>query len=301
MTPGTNHAPRRAFVPAPRVRRVDGSQDPNYARPVSAKILVVDDDKFMQRVIVAALTPHGYEVNTASDGAAALARALVHPPDLVVSDVMMPGMDGWALVRRVRSHRQLALVPFIFLSQLNSADDVLKGFRLGADDYLPKPFTAAELAERVATVLESRARLETEARSMLSAASESEPHQHTGMRGSLADIGVSSLLVLLELEKKGGILVLTRHSPHERCRLLLRDGRVFEAHVDTGPSLSRAEVVYHVLDWPRGSFEFHAVAAEMRDEIGSSTTGLLMEAARRADEHQDGGGTDPTDVLGDSL
>ena len=266
---------------------------------MSARILVVDDDAFTQRVIVAALRPHGYEVATASDGASALARALVHPPDLVISDVVMPGMDGWALVRRVRSHHQLAFVPFIFLSSLKSADDVLRGFRLGADDYLPKPFTAEALAERVATVLEGRARLESSARALLDPRKDSEPQ--TGMRGSLADIGVSSLLVLLELEKKGGILALTRNTPQERVRLLLRGGRVLEAHVDAGPPLRHAEVVYHALGWSRGSFEFHAVAAEMHDEIGSSTTGLLMEAARRADEQQREPGPDPTELPGDSL
>lgn len=261
---------------------------------MAAKILVVDDDTFTQRVILAALRPHGYEITTAPDGHTALARALVQRPDLVVSDIVMPGMDGWGLVRRVRSHPQLALVPFIFLSSLASADDVLRGFRLGADDYLPKPFRPEELAERVALVLGRRDELEAHASALL------HPPE-AGLRGSLADIGVSSLMVLLEMEKKGGILVLTRSDPHERVRLILHAGRVLEAHVDAGPPLQHAQAVYHALGWSRGSFEFRAVPVETRDKIGISTTGLLMEAARLADEREHHESPDPTEVIGDSL
>jgi CheY-like chemotaxis protein len=263
---------------------------------VPPKILVVEDDTFTQRVVLAALRPRGYDLSTAPDGATALARALVHPPDLVISDVVMPGMDGWSLVRRVRSHHRLALVPFIFLTSLASAEDVLRGFRLGADDYLSKPFLPGELLERVDLVLARRDELARQADRLLAA-----PPSDTGMHGSLGDIGASSLLVLLEMEKKGGILTLSRQDPPGRCRLLLREGRVLEAHVDEGPPLRHAEAVYHVLGWSRGHFEFHAVPVEMRDEIGLSTTGLLMEAARLADERQHREATDPTEVLGDGL
>ena len=76
-------------------------------------------------------------------------------------------MDGWALVRRVRWNPRLAFVPFIFLSALNSADDILRGFRLGADDYLPKPFTPDALIERVNHALQRRDRIEHSTRRQL--------------------------------------------------------------------------------------------------------------------------------------
>ncbi len=89
---------------------------------------------------------------------------------------------------------------------------------------------------------------------------------------------------MLDLEKKGGTLELTRGAPYERCRLLIRCGRVFQAYVDHGPPLTHAEVVYYLLGWSHGNFEFHPLSEDIDDEVDCSTTGLLMEAARRADE-----------------
>jgi CheY-like chemotaxis protein len=255
---------------------------------VAARILVVEDDTFVQTVISDILLAQGHEVHTATDGTTALAAAMIHPPDLVISDVMMPGMDGWALVRRVRSHPRLAFVPFIFLSSLNSLDDVLRGFRLGADDYLPKPFSPEALLERVAHALRWRSRIADDAHQLFDPDQLFDPHDGgdppTGIRGSLAVVGLSSLLVLLDLEKKGGTLELKRSAPQERCRLLIYEGRVFQAYIDLGPPLAHAEVIYYLLGWPHGSFEFHPSSDVVHDEIECSTTGLLMEAARRADE-----------------
>lgn len=265
---------------------------------MGAKILVVDDDAFAQTVIADVLTAHGHEVRTATDGTAALAAALLYPPDLVISDVMMPGMDGWALVRRVRSHPRLAFIPFIFLSALSSLDDVLRGFRLGADDYLPKPFAPEVLLERVAHALRWRRSVERDAHWLLAPHDAGAPT--TGIRGSLAVVGLSSLLVLLDLEKKSGTLALARSDPFERCRLLICEGRVFQAYIDVGPPLMHAEVVYYLLGWSFGGFEFHASSAVVRDEIDCSTTGLLMEAARRADEFEPPTSS-PADAPGDDL
>ncbi len=240
--------------------------------------------------MIATLTPLGHHVQVASNGAGALTKAIFAPPDLVISDVLMPGMDGWALVRRVRAHPRLAFVPFIFLSALSSADDILRGFRLGADDYLPKPFSPEVLIERVSTALERRQTLENRTRRLIA---QDEHESPAALRGSLAEVGLSSLLVLLELEKKSGALELSRPSPNERCRLLLCDGRIYSANVDVGPALlSGAEVVYFLLGWSSGSFEFNAGACAEVDTIGMSTTGLLLEAARRADEQGRGGGDD---------
>ncbi|MEZ4449835.1 MAG: response regulator [Nannocystaceae bacterium] len=245
---------------------------------MGAKILVVDDDVLIREVIFATLEPQGHQLDAASDGEAAIERAIEAPPDLVISDVMMPGMDGWALVRRVRAHPRLGFVPFIFLSALSTVDDVLKGFRLGADDYLPKPFTRDALIERVTHALERRQSLESAARDVLSPQADA-----AALRGSLAEVGLSSLLVLLEIDKKSGALDL-RGDRGEACRLHLRQGRVYQARFARGPRLLDAEAVYYLLSWSRGTFEFRAADGPLDDTIGTSTTGLLMEAARRADE-----------------
>lgn len=246
-----------------------------------AHILVVDDDPWLVKMICAALGEH-HEVASASDGIEALTRALARPPQLIVSDVMMPRMTGWELVKRVRSHSQLAFVPFIFLTSLSSEEDRLLGFRLGADEYLPKPVDLANLVERVDLVLGRLAKLEQAAREQVRRA---PPKGAQGLRGDLEQIGLSSLLVLLEMERKSGLLVVGRGDPAERVRLYLSEGKIVGAQADDG-SLRNAEAVFRVIGWPRGHFEFNAFPVEMRDEIERSTTGLLMEAAQRIDEAQ---------------
>jgi CheY-like chemotaxis protein len=256
-----------------------------------AKILLVDDDPWSLRIATSALSGLGYGLDTASDGATALAKALVSPPDLVISDVMMPGMSGWTLVCRVRSHRQLAFIPFIFLTSLDSRHDRLKGFRLGADDYLPKPFQPEELELRVASVLRRRDAIARRSREELQAAIPAS----RGFSGSLHDIGVASLLVLLELERKSGLLVLGRGQI--RARLFVRDGQIVAAFID-GLSLRGEEVVFEALRWPEGEFVYTSAPVDMVDEIQSTTTRLLLEAARRLDE---GGALEVDFADGDAL
>jgi CheY-like chemotaxis protein len=259
-------------------------------------ILVVDDDAITREFIVASLLPHGYEVTTASDGSSALAHAVHSRPDLVISDVMMPSMDGWAFVRRLRAHPRLAFVPFIFLSALSSAKDILKGFRLGADDYLPKPFSDADLLERVVEVQARCRRIERHTRGMIDKGSQGEPRaessalagqrtESSGLSGSLEEVGISSILVLLEIERMSGTLDI-QSSMGEQCQLALRNGQVVQARVESGPPLSGAEAVYYLLGWSSGSFVFARDTSTIEDSVRRSTSGLLMEAAQRADERE---------------
>src|SRR6185436_12712772 len=117
------------------------------------RILVVDDDAWILRMVTTVLEKRGYEIITAHDGEEGFKIALARVPDLVISDVMMPRMDGWTLVKALRSKPEFAFVPVIFLTALGTDEDRIKGFRLGADDYLPKPFRFEELDLRVANAL----------------------------------------------------------------------------------------------------------------------------------------------------
>jgi DNA-binding response OmpR family regulator len=242
------------------------------------RVLVVDDDPWMHRLIAAFLRDLPLEIDSASDGTIAMAKALTSRPDLIISDVMMPGMDGWSLVRKLRSHAELAFIPFIFLTSLSSTADVLRGFRLGADDFLSKPFKGPELSERVQAALKSRGAAEETARATI------DDRRGRGLQGTLKDVGLSSLLVLLEMERKTGLLVLTRSEPAERCRLFIREGRVVSASSDADRGLVHALAVYHALYWSDGTFSFTSVAVEMPDQVQMTTTHLLMEGAQRIDE-----------------
>lgn len=117
---------------------------------MTSKILVVDDDETLLRFLDEYMTREGYQVVTAERGAKGLRAMYDERPDLVILDVMMPGMDGWEVCARIR---ELADVPVIMLTAKTSEADKLRGFRLGVDDYVTKPFSLAELAARVRAVL----------------------------------------------------------------------------------------------------------------------------------------------------
>ena len=114
------------------------------------RILVVDDDANVAEVVERYLRLEGYVVETVGDGRTALDRALADPPDLVVLDLMLPGMDGLTVCRRLRA---LAPVPVIMLTARGDEADRVLGLELGADDYVSKPFSPKELVARVRAVL----------------------------------------------------------------------------------------------------------------------------------------------------
>ncbi|MBL0385584.1 response regulator transcription factor [Tumebacillus sp. ITR2] len=116
----------------------------------NATILVVDDERQMRALIRSALETEGREIIEAASGEEAL--SLVHRThfDLIILDIMMPGSDGWEVCSRVREHCN---VPILFLSARNETRDKVRGLRIGADDYLTKPFDLEELAARVHALL----------------------------------------------------------------------------------------------------------------------------------------------------
>jgi CheY-like chemotaxis protein len=114
-----------------------------------ALILVAEDDNGTQRLISTALRNQGHEVLSAPDGLSAWRLIEMRSPDLIVSDVNMPGMTGFALLQRLRAHSGLALTPFLLLTSLQERPDMRQGMLLGADDYLTKPLRPRELVEAV--------------------------------------------------------------------------------------------------------------------------------------------------------
>jgi len=113
-------------------------------------VLIVDDEKRIREVVEYALEKDGFRVSSAADGLLALAAVERDPPDLVVLDVMLPGLDGLSVCRKIRSLRQ---TPILFLSARADEVDRIVGLELGGDDYLVKPFSPRELVARVRAVL----------------------------------------------------------------------------------------------------------------------------------------------------
>ncbi|MDQ3056380.1 MAG: hybrid sensor histidine kinase/response regulator [Pseudomonadota bacterium] len=118
---------------------------------MAGRILVVDDQPANLRVVTALLSRHGYEVSTAADGPAALALCEQQVPDLLLLDMMMPGMDGFALLAALKQRPEMLRVPIVFLTAAQDRDLLLRAFDAGAVDYVTKPFMPEELLARVNT------------------------------------------------------------------------------------------------------------------------------------------------------
>jgi two-component system, OmpR family, alkaline phosphatase synthesis response regulator PhoP len=122
------------------------------------RILVVDDETYIVHILEFTLTMEGYEVLTAADGEEALRRLEQDRPDLVVLDIMMPKVDGYEVLRRIRADEEFRHLPVILLSAKGRPIDRETGLEIGADDYIVKPFSPRRLLEKIQDLLE-RARL----------------------------------------------------------------------------------------------------------------------------------------------
>lgn len=244
-------------------------------KPASARwtaglrVLVVDDDASYREAAARAMREAGFEVITATNGFEGLSAALKHQPSVILSDVTMPGMDGWQLLRMVRARPTLRRIPVLFLTDLSNDDQRLRGYELGVDDYVAKPFTAAELTARVERVIE-RALVADEGVT-------------NGMRGDLSKVPLTSLLAFAEMERRSAVVQLLRNG--ERATLHLRDGAVMR--IDLGSehtTLKGLTRFFYVLDWDTGRFELTSSEVDVEDELGLPTTFVLLEHARKHDE-----------------
>jgi DNA-binding response OmpR family regulator/Tfp pilus assembly protein PilZ len=251
------------------LREAAKSTSPPSNRPNAALVLVVDDDARYRELSASVMRESGFEVLTAQNGLEALSMALRHRPSLVITDVTMPSMDGWQFLRMVRARPELRRTPVIFLTQLTSDEERLRGYQLGVDDYVAKPFTGVELIARVERALER--------------ANAAEEAVANGMRGDLSKVPLASLLTLAEMERRSGMVQLTR--PGETATLHLRDGAV--ARIDLVEPFAKLEGIarfFHVLDWSAGRFELSTAALPVDDVMHVRTSFALLEHARMQDE-----------------
>jgi len=115
-------------------------------------ILIIDDDSLMQKVIEASLLKDNYKLLFASDGPSGIKSAREHMPDLILLDIVMPGMDGFEVCSRMRKDDLLLYMPIIIITALDDRDSKIQGLEAGADDYICKPFDKLEFRARVRTI-----------------------------------------------------------------------------------------------------------------------------------------------------
>jgi uncharacterized protein (TIGR02266 family) len=241
-----------------------------YARK-GISVLVVEDDPTYQQMISAAFNSDDV-IRFATNGFEALALCGREVPDLIVSDVNMPKMDGWQLLRLLRTKAQYAGVPVLFTTTLRSEADRLRGYKLGVDDYINKPFRVAELRVRVDRLL-ARTSVGT------SQPSVAVPSTARSLHGDLAHVSLASVLGLLELERRTGRLTVQS----DRVGIMsLREGLLVDAAV--GDEIRGRDAVFVMLGWGRGDFEFVVCDVRGDGSAGASVSHLLIEHARRSDE-----------------
>ena len=120
---------------------------------MSDHVLVIDDDAAIRRLLEVSLETEGIRVETARDGVVGIRCAVDDPPSLVILDVMMPELDGWAVAERLAANPSTATVPVVFLSARTRDEDLEKGMALGAAAYVTKPFDVSDLLDLVHEVL----------------------------------------------------------------------------------------------------------------------------------------------------
>jgi len=121
---------------------------------MAKKILVIEDDKFLRELISQKLLKEGYDILEAIDGEKGIESAKTEKPDLILLDLILPGIDGFEVLARIKSDPEASKIPIIILSNLGQKDDIEKGLNMGAVDYLIKAhFTPAEIIEKIRTVI----------------------------------------------------------------------------------------------------------------------------------------------------
>lgn len=123
---------------------------------MTGKLLIIEDEEHVRENLAEILELNGFKPLNAIDGMDGLELAISHQPDLILSDVMMPGMDGFELCQRLKRHNNTKDIPVIFLTARNDTDSILQGFEMGAVDYITKPFKIKEVLARVKTHLQLR-------------------------------------------------------------------------------------------------------------------------------------------------
>jgi CheY-like chemotaxis protein len=251
----------------------------------NVKVLLVDDNPMVLGMLKQALATLG-QVATAGDAADALLKAVDDPPDLLVTDYRMPGMDGRQLIEKLRSRPATANFSAIILASKTDIAERLSQ-QDPVDDFVEKPFYLKDVTRRIKRVIDKIA-LEKMAKAVPS---------DGVLRGSLSQMNVIDLMQSLEMGRKSCLLSLTRED--EKCDVYFAEGQV--VHAVYGSSKGD-EAVFQVLRWTGGSFQLDFEGKTTETSTQLNTQGLLMEGLRLLDEsNRDAGNkAEEEDVLLDT-
>jgi len=235
----------------------------------SVHLLIVDDNPLIRDLLCRGMQEH-CEVVSSSDGADALLKSVDNPPDLILSDFRMPGLDGRQLYEKLRSRENTRNIPFVFVASRSDIEEKLRpAVGGGVEEFIAKPFFVADLVRQVKKIVD---RLHLE-----------KMQKHASrpgvIQGRLEEMSVTELMQSLEMGQKTCRLTLRRNG--DQAELYFSAGQCKHAQLGATEGDS---VAYQVINWPDGEFEIEFGATPNRQTITMSTTGLLMEAMRLMDE-----------------
>jgi CheY-like chemotaxis protein len=246
------------------------------------RVLVIDDNALILDLLMKGLAPH-CETQAAADGGDALLKIVDDPPDLILCDYRMPGLDGRQLYEKLRARKQTKQIPFIFLASRSDVEEKLRPIVEGVEEFVVKPFFLKDLVRRTKKVID-RLHLEK---------LQNRAVRPGVIQGRLEEMSILDILQSLEMGQKSCRLTI-RHEM-DACELFFSGGQCVDGQL--GP-LEGEEAVYQVMRWPGGDFEIDFNSSPTRTTISRSTTGLLMEGLRLMDESQRDGATEGVETTG---
>jgi CheY-like chemotaxis protein len=236
----------------------------------TVKLLLADDNPLMRDLVSKSLEPF-CEVVIAADGADALLKVIDDPPDVILCDYKMPGLDGRQLFEKLRGREATRHIPFLFMASRTDIEEKLRPLVDGVEDFIAKPFLAKDLV-RMAKKIVDRLHLEK---------LQKRASRPGVIQGRLEEMSMIDLMQSLEMGQKSCRLQV--HKGAEAGELFFSSGQCRDAKIGT---LVGDDAVYKVLLWTEGEFEidFNAANASPNTTTTRNTTGLLMEAIRLMDE-----------------
>src|SRR6202051_8818 len=228
----------------------------------SVTLLLAEDNPLVRDLITKALEPY-CEVMIASDGGDALLKAIDEPPDVILCDYKMPGLNGRQLFEKVRGREKTRHIPFLFMASRGDIEERLRPLMDGVEEFIAKPFLVKDLVRVTKKVLD-RIHLEK---------LQKRASRPGVIQGRLEEMSMTDLLQSLEMGQKSCRLIVQKGT--ERGELYFASGHCRDATVG---SVEGEDAVYKVILWTEGEFEidFNAANASARTTITRTTTGLLM-------------------------
>jgi DNA-binding response OmpR family regulator len=232
------------------------------------RILIVDDDPTLINFLEPIFIKKKMEAVTAENGKEALEKIAEQLPDLIISDIMMPEMDGYELYQKLQKNPKTNQIPFIFLSSRSDPTDQLKGLRMGASEYFTKPFDLNKLINTVSEAIESAERAK-------------ELTGRVDFSVNLAEIDIENIIQLVEMNEKTGEMIFSTYEGNKLGSIFFKKGTVIYAIKDV---LEGESAFYDLVAITDGYVKFFSKEVNFPRFIDKKTMTLLFEATRLQDE-----------------